>query len=227
MIRFVVLGSLLGLFSAIVPGPFTALIATTAFQQGLRTGILVAVVPVLTETTVMALTAALVYRLPEQALQVMGVVGGGLVLFLAWRAFREARSPAKEADEPGSGMRVAQGVVLALLSPAPWVFWLLVGSPMFLAAWHQGWESAAVFLASFLAVFVGIYVGIAFAAAHGRKQMPKRWYRRIMFGAAGVLALAGAALIWQSWVGNFQRLVTGSQGIESRVNESLNEPGAR
>jgi len=156
MIRFVVLGSLLGLFSGIVPGPFTALIATTAFQQGLRTGILVAVVPVLTETTVMALTAALVYRLPERALQVMGVVGGGL-----------------------------------------------------------------------LAVFVGIYVGIAFAAAHGRKQMPKKWYRRIMFGAAGVLALAGAALIWQSWVGNFQRLVKGSQGIESRVNESLNEPGAQ
>jgi threonine/homoserine/homoserine lactone efflux protein len=227
MIRFVVLGSLLGLFSGIVPGPFTALIATTAFQQGVRTGILVAVVPVLTETAVMALTAALLTQLPEQALQVMGVAGGGLVLFLAWRTFREARSPAAEADIPTSGTRVAQGIMLAVLSPAPWAFWLLVGSPMFLAAWHQGWESAAVFLASFLAVFVGIYVGIAWAAAHGRKHMPERWYRRIMFGAAAVLALAGAGLIWQSWVGNFHRIVKGSQNIESRVNESLNDPGAR
>lgn len=221
MLRSVALGTLLGFFSGIVPGPFTALIATTAFRQGLKTGILVAVVPLASETAVMALTAAFLSQLPGEALRVMGLVGGGLVLYLAWKTWHDARDPLEEASKTSSRTRVIQGVFLALLSPAPWVFWLLVGAPLFLAAWHEGWSHAGAFLGSFLVVFVGIYAGIAWAAAHGRKRMPESWHRRVTRGASFALAVAGVVLVWQSWIGNFHRMVQGSQNIEALVDDSL------
>ncbi len=227
MTRTLILGSLLGLFSGAVPGPFTAMIAVTALRHGFWAGFRVAVIPLASETAVMALTALLLSQLPGQALRWMGIVGGVFVFFLAMRTFKESRESPHEEPEVSSGRRTLESMLLAVLSPAPWVFWLLVGSPLFLGAYHQGWGHAAAFLGSFLGVFVGIYVGVARAASFGHKRLPEHWYRRIMVGAAVGLFLAGVVLVWQSWVGNFHRMVTGSQSIRDIVQDTLRIHGSR
>jgi threonine/homoserine/homoserine lactone efflux protein len=221
MIRTLILGSLLGLFSGVVPGPFTALIAVTALRHGFWAGFRVAVIPLVSETVVMGLTAVLLSQLPDQALRWMGIIGGLFVLFLALRTYRESgESP---VDEPtiSSARRTVDAMMLAVLSPAPWVFWLLVGSPLFLGAYHQGWGHAAAFLGAFLGVFVGIYVGVARAASWGHRRLPEHWYRRVMVGAAIALMLAGAVLLWQSWIGNFHRMVRGSESIRDLLTDTL------
>ncbi len=221
MIRALILGSLLGLFSGVVPGPFTALIAVTSLRNGFWAGFRVATVPLLSETAVMSLTALLLNELPDQALRWLGILGGLFVLFLAVRTYRESGENPLGEPKVTSRRRTFDAVMLAFLSPAPWVFWLLVGSPLFLGAYHQGWGHAAAFMGAFLFWFVGIYVGVARTAAMGHQRLPDHWYRRVMIGAAIALTLAGAVLIWQSWIGNFHRMVRGPESIKNILNDTL------
>jgi threonine/homoserine/homoserine lactone efflux protein len=221
MIRTLILGTLLGLFSGVVPGPFTALIAVTSLRHGFWAGLRIALVPLVSETSVMALTALLLSHLPNEVLQWMGIVGGVFILFLGVRTYREAADHPNQEPHVSSRQRALEGMMLAVLSPAPWVFWLLVGSPLFLSAYHEGWGDAAAFLGSFLFVFVGVYVGIARAASLGHKRLPLHWYRRVMVGAAVALLLAGVVLVWQSWIGNFHRMVRGSEGIRKMMQDTL------
>ncbi|MGD8322087.1 MAG: LysE family transporter [Gemmatimonadota bacterium] len=221
MVRTLILGSLLGLFSGVVPGPFTALIAVTALRHGFWAGFRVAVIPLVSETTVMTLTALLLSQLPSGALRWMGIIGGLFVVFIAVRTYRE--SGEDPVDEPtiSSRRRTLESMMFAVLSPAPWVFWLLVGSPLFLGAYHQGWGNAAAFLGAFLLVFVGVYVGVARAASLGHQRLSNHWYRRVMVGAAIALGLAGAVLVWQSWIGNFHRMVSGSESLTEILTDTL------
>jgi threonine/homoserine/homoserine lactone efflux protein len=221
MTRTLILGSLLGLFSGVVPGPFTTLIVVTSLRHGFWAGMRIALIPLVSETSVMALTALLLSQLPAQALRWMGIAGGVFILALAVRTYKEAGDSPEEEPATSSRRRALEGMMLAVLSPAPWVFWLLVGSPLFLGAYHQGWGDAAAFMGSFLFVFVGVYVGVARAAAFGHKRLPEHWYRRVMVGAAVALVLAGVVLTWQSWIGNFHRMVTGSENIRDLVQDSM------
>ena len=121
----------------------------------------------------------------------------------------------------GSGRRILQSALVALLSPAPWVFWLLVGSPLFLASWRQGWVDGLAFLGSFLVWLVGIYVGIAAAAAYGQRRLGETGYRRLRMGTAWALLVAGGVLLGQSWEGNFQSLVSGSESVREAVEDRV------
>lgn len=221
MTQALILGSLLGLFSGMVPGPFSALIAATALKRGFWAGFRIGIVPLVTETVVLVITALLLSQLPESILRWMGIAGGIFILSLSVRTWRQAEKPPEVEPLSGSLREMLEGTVLAVLSPNPWVFWLLVGSPLFLSAWHRGWPAGMTFFASFLLSLVGIYVAIAGLAGYGRRRLSLSWRRRLTRGTAVLLLAAGSVLVWQSWLGNFQRIVRGSQTIESMVGDSV------
>lgn len=224
MTHALVLGSLLGLFSGIVPGPYSGLVAATALDQGFRAGLKLALIPLVSEGVVLAATAVLISQLPSATLRWMGIAGGLLVLYLAWRTFRDAGGRDRTEVGGGDTRRVGEGVVLGLLSPAPWVFWLLVGSPLFLSAWRQGWVPGLTFFGAFMFFMVGINVAWAGMAAYGHSRLSDTAHRRLMVGAAIGLAVAGGVLIWQSWIGNFREMVEGSENVVEEVEERVNGP---
>jgi threonine/homoserine/homoserine lactone efflux protein len=225
MIRFLVLGTVLGLFSGFVPGPFSALIATTGLRRGFRAALGIAVVPIVTETTVMLIAALVLSQLPEDALRWMGVLGGFLIFYLAWRTWRASRQPPDQEQDSeeiqDKVQRLGQGALLAVLSPAPWAFWLLVGAPILLGAWRVGWGAALLFYGSFLLFLIGTHLVLAATAARGGKKLSPAWHRRIMRGAAAALVLGGGVLLWQSYRGNFHQMVQGSQTIENVVDDTV------
>ncbi len=220
MIQTIIMGLLLGFFSGVVPGPFTALIAVTSLRHGFWAGLRIALIPLVSETSVMAVTAVLLYHLPDPALRWMGILGGIVIVLLGIRTWREAADHPDQEPMVSSRRRTVEGFMVAVLSPSPWVFWFLVGSPLFLRAYHLGWGHAAAFMGCFLFVFVGVYVGFARAASLGHKRLPHHWYRRVMVGASVVLFLAGSVLMWQSWIGNFHRMVQGSEDIRDLVEDT-------
>lgn len=224
MTEALVLGSVLGLFSGMIPGPFTALIAATALRGGFWAGFRISVVPLVTETLVMAVTAVLLSQLPGTILRWMGVVGGIFIFYLAVRIWRDAGDSAKgstEEAEVDNAKEILESGLLAVLSPTPWVFWLLVGGPLFLAAWRDGWAAGLGFLGSFLFFLVGAYVSVAGLAAYGQRQLSAAWRARLMRSTSAALLVAGTVLLWQSYEGNFQQMVTGSETVETLVTDSI------
>lgn len=186
-----------------------------------------AAVPLVTETFVLVLTSVTVSTIPDGALRWVGVVGGTFVLYLAWHTWRDARDAGgddDEDDEKSEGAKTGRSLLtaafLAVVSPNPWLFWLLVGSPIFLAESRKGWLSGAEFLGSFLALMVAVNAVVAWLGGHGRSRLSDTWRRRLLHGTAGILLIAGGLLIWRAAVGDYRRLVTGKD-IENAVDSAI------
>ena len=221
-IRYLILGSLIGLFSGLVPGPFSALIVSSSLRNGFRAGLRIALVPLVTETMVMTLTTLFVSRLPDGALRWLGSAGGLFLLYLAKRTWDMARTTDDErADEENdeAGRSMLQAAAVAILSPSPWTFWLLVGSPFLLAAWRRGPMSALAFVGSLLVCLVGVHVTVAAVAGRGHEHLSSEWRRRLLLAAAGGLVLAGGAFLWQSVTGDFRSML-GADELRSVAGDS-------
>lgn len=216
----VLIGCALGLFAGIVPGPFLTLVATTALDRGLGDGLKVALIPLLTETPVLVMSVFVLTRLPHETLRWIGIAGGALVLFIAWKVERDARQAHPERGDVkpfrGHFVRVA---LVGLLAPAPWIFWFLLAGPLFLARWNVSPWHGVAFVLAFFSFFVGAMMVVAWGASKGRKKLSLNWYRRTLRAAGVVLAIGGSVLIWQSWEGNFAEMVRPQEQIRETVEE--------
>lgn len=220
MTRALLLGLLLGLLSGSIPGPYSTLVVTTALGRGFRAAAKVALMPLVSELVVLAIAALVIAGLPETALRWMGVAGGLLIFYLAYRTWHQAGRTTEEMGPSEGPRRLLEGVALSLISPTPWAFWLLVGAPIFLGFWNTSWSYAAAFAGTFVLTLGGVRLTMAALASYGHHRLHFKWQRRLMRGATIVFVIAGVVLVWQSWVGNFHRMVEGSMGLTDAVNRA-------
>lgn len=217
------IGIVLGLIAGAIPGPFSALVVATSLEADFWAGLRVAVVPIASEIVVLTVSALVIAQMPEGVLRWMGAGGGALILYLAWRTWRRADEDPQDSM-PGKGARRSlEAALLALVSPTPWVFWMLVGAPLIVGFWREGWGEAVTFAGAFIGTLVLVRAGVAGLAAHGHRRLRSTWRRRAMKGTSLFLVIAALVLGWQSWVGNFQRLVTDPETIRLPVTDSVSD----
>ncbi|MEU2873810.1 LysE family transporter [Streptomyces olivoreticuli] len=194
------LGVALGFSAGISPGPLLALVLSGTLRGGLGVGLRVAAVPLITDLPVIILSVTVLSVLPGRAVSAGGVIGG---LFLAWLAastIRESRTAEIPAVREAAAIRaegrrtLRQGVLVNLLSPHPWVFWLTTGAPLLVAAWRDSPPGAGGFLLGFYALLVGSKAALALIVARARNRIGTRGYR-LLLGGSGVLLLAASALL--------------------------------
>lgn len=218
LIESLLLGCALGLFAGMVPGPFLTLVVTTTLRSGLEAGLKVALIPLATELPVAFVAVFVLTQLPDSILRWVGIAGGLLILYMAWRVEVEARDPRLEDSDtrPVKGYYVRVALV-GIMAPAPWIFWFLLAGPLFLNRWNTSPWHGLGFLGMFFACFVGMMMLVSWGVSSGRKRLSERWYRRALRGAGAVLAIVGCILIWQSWVGNFAEMVSPQRQIQDVV----------
>ncbi|MGI5340790.1 LysE family transporter [Streptomyces sp. CA-181903] len=209
--KVLALGVALGLSAGISPGPLLALVLSGTLRGGLGVGLRVAAVPLLTDLPVIALSVTVLSALPDRAVAAGGLLGGLFLLWPACTTLREARTatlPTPEAPAapdaspgPDAPLRTAadrrtvrQGVVVNLLSPHPWLFWLTTGSPLLVDAWRERPGGAVGFLVAFYALLVGSKALLALVVARTRHRMNTRVFRLLLAGS-GLLLLAASALL--------------------------------
>ncbi|MEW9530294.1 LysE family translocator [Microbispora sp. NPDC049125] len=197
------LGLSLGLGAGVTPGALLTLVITASLRGGFRAGLRLACVPLLSDLPVVLLTVTAVGALPGAFLRVLSVAGGLYVIHLGASTVREARTaepPRPGAAAPSSTREVLRGVVVNLLNPHPWLFWIAVGSPVFVAAWGRAPGSALAFTGGFYLVLVGSKVVLAWAVGAGRHRLTPRGYRLLLGGSGVLLAGAGAVLMLRGLV---------------------------
>jgi len=196
------LGISLGFAAGISPGPLSALVVTTALQRGVAAGVRVAIAPLLSDLPVVALSVLAVGAFPTRVLPYLAAAGGLFVVFLGVDTFRRAERASFE-HRPADPRDLRRGFITNILSPHPWLFWLAVGGPLLVSAWHRGAAPAVAFLLGFYGLLVGTKLSLAWGVAHGRRALSLAWYRRILAGSGGLLVLLGGVLIWQAAAGRF------------------------
>jgi threonine/homoserine/homoserine lactone efflux protein len=212
---------ILGLFAGMAPGPYTTMVVGTALEKDFPSAAKLAFAPVFTDLPPLIVTAFLLERLSWTALTVVGVAGGVLVCFVGLR-FLLRHGSAAEAEAPkraGQSARMEYVVLSTLFSPAPWLFWLVIGSPLMLAAWDRAPIQAWIFAILLFATNISTATGLAWAASHGRRVLGPRWQRRALRAVGGVLIGAGLLLVWQSLAGNFQEMVDRQDALRGMVEE--------
>ena len=186
MIHYLLYGMLLGLSAGFAPGPLLALTVSETLQHGIKSGLKVAVVPVITDLPIVMAALYLFARLSgfNIILGAVSVFGGLFVLYLGMHCILVSRERCRR--DSGTPRSLAKGILVNILSPHPYLFWLSIGAPVTIRALHEGVFAACAFAGSFYAMLVGAKIFVAFTVNRFRSFMSGRVYRCIL-GVLGLL----------------------------------------
>ena len=142
----------LGTFAGLAPGPYTTMVAGTALEKGFKAGFLLALTPLITDVVPMVLSALVLDRLSGLALTLLGLIGGAVIILVGVRFLRghsKVQASLSKSGEPLRRQSATPSHVIAstLLNPAPWLFWLIIASPLLLRSWNRSPKEGVVFVA--------------------------------------------------------------------------------
>jgi threonine/homoserine/homoserine lactone efflux protein len=140
----------IGVALAGAPGPVQAVLLGESVRGGLARGFR-ALAGV--HATFGALLACLVFGLSVAppsgvTLRALKVVGGAVLLWLAWEGFRSGHRIDPAAARRPSLPPVVRGVLAIVLNPGGWLFLAAIASPLLAAAARQGGTGTALLAAA-------------------------------------------------------------------------------
>jgi threonine/homoserine/homoserine lactone efflux protein len=216
-----IMGAVLGVVSGVTPGPFTTLVAVTALEKGLSAAFRLAFIPLITEGPALLVAVVFLTHVPRGVLQWVGMTGGAVILYLGYRVFRKADEDEAFSVKDLGITRHFWGIAVAmLLSPSPWIFWMLLGGPLFLNEWQNGWFQAGLFLGGFFCFLIGSQMMIAWGASAGRRLNEHLRQRLVRLAAVG-LGIAAVVLFWTSYTGDFASLISPQKTIQQAVESEI------
>lgn len=193
------LGIGLGIGAGVTPGPLVGLIISETLRNGWQSGMLVAFAPPLGDVVVVSLCFLVLIRLPESLLPFLGISGGLYVLFLAWETFRTVSPPSLtgETETVNHRRSLGKGLMVNLLNPHPYIFWLTVAGPLVAQSYQQSaFGSIIAFVGGFYSCLVGSKLLLALLVHGGRARLQGKGYQLALRASGGLLLLFALILMW-------------------------------
>ena len=176
ILQYLLTGAILGLVAGISPGPILALVIKESLQNGRKAGMKVATVPLVSDLPIVLLTLIILTKVAEHdaMLGIISFLGAGFILLLAYESLRV--KAVQGNLKPPKISSFSKGVLANLLSPHPYLFWLLVGSPMVLKAWNITPWAGISFVLGFYLCIVGAKLIIAWISDKSKNVLGTTGY---------------------------------------------------
>lgn len=198
-----------GLSAAALPGPLQAYLLNITLRFGWRRGLLVIFAPLIVDGPIILITVFLLGQLPDAALQAIRIVGGVLLLWIAWGAWGQLRAGASftaESDraddsaETISPQRVlGTSAAMNIFSPGPYLFWATINGPLLLQAIEQfGLAGAVGMLLGFYGTFLGA-LALLVVLFNRLGQIDPRFTRFVLRLTIALLVWFGTSLIAEAF----------------------------
>jgi len=180
MIEYLTIGTVLGLSAGFAPGPLLTLVISETFQHDISAGIKVALAPVLTDLPIIILTVFILAKLSgfHGILGAISLAGGFLILYMGHEGIRTKGVELKLSE--GKPRSWTKGMIVNVLNPHPYLFWLTVGAPIMAKAANQGFSAPLAFIASFYLFLVGAKIVLAILAGKSKSFLAGKWYKYVM-----------------------------------------------
>ncbi len=166
----------LGLSAGISPGPLMALVISETLRKGAVAGMRVSAAPLITDLPIIGAVVWLLSIL-SGSMALLGwisLAGAGTMLWMGWESVRfNGSDPPDQSREVGS---LTKGVLVNLFNPAPYLFWLTVGTPLLVDAADDGAVWCTLFLLLFYTCLVGSKMATAIAVDRSRRFLSSRVY---------------------------------------------------
>lgn len=180
MIELLIAGITLGLYAGFSPGPLLILIISQTLKHDYKEGVKVAFAPLITDTPIIMVSLLFlsIVATYSSILGIISICGGLYLIYLAYESFKtKGLTEDIKVEEPRS---LQKGVMLNLLNPSPYLFWITIGGPLIIPAYMENSLSPLVFLVGFYALLVGSKIVLAYAASKSQGFITGRTYIYIM-----------------------------------------------
>nr|WP_281381951.1 LysE family transporter [Nocardiopsis mwathae] len=185
------------------PGPLLSLVVLSSLRDGVAAGSRLAFAPLLTDLPIALLALTLLSTFPPSVAATLSAIGGLVVIGFGVMSLRESRQPAAAAALDGSGpgarrsapQYLLRGVVVNVLSPHPWIFWIGVGAPLTVSAAQTSLLAAAAFVIGFYGLLVGSKVVLAAVVGTSGRRLSPRAHHMIAVGASVLMIATGVLLL--------------------------------
>jgi len=187
------MGSLLGLSAGMAPGPLLTLVVSDTLAHDIRSGIRVALAPLVSDLPIVLLSLFILTKLTQfqSVLGGISLVGGGVIFYMGVKGLRTSGVVLNMGKKAPRSL--GKGVMVNFLSPHPYLFWISVGAPAMGRAMAVNIGAAIFFVASFYLLLVGSKVVLAVIVGRSKSFLKGRVYVYTMKCLGGVLC--GLALL--------------------------------
>lgn len=161
MLHFLSLGIILGLSAGFAPGPLLTLVISETLQHDIKSGIKVAISPIITDFPIILLTLFILSELSSfhNILGMISLIGGVFVLFMGYQSIcTKGQEFNLQEVKPKS---LTKGILANAFSPHPYLFWFGVGAPIMVKAMSLNIFAPLVFIISFYVLLVGSKILLA------------------------------------------------------------------
>lgn len=196
MIGFLTTGTVLGLSAGIAPGPLLALVISETLRHGMKGGIKVALAPIISDLPIVVLTLYLLAKLSAFTI-ILGTIsflGGFVLLYMGYESLMTKGVELGSRDVMPESFK--KGIMVNVLNPHPYLFWVGIGGPATMKAWDQSVVAAIAFIGSFYLLLVGSKIVLAIVVGRYRAFLTGRFYRYTM-RILGLILLAFAFVLFR------------------------------
>ena len=205
MLLFIASSILQGISFCAPPGVITAEAIRRGFARGFWAALLVEFGSLVGDATwaIVALAGAAFLVEQPAARLALGILGSGLLFYLAWNAIRDAQRggmpSAKSADGRGD---FTTGVLLSLGNPFEVAFWLGIGGTAVTSYVERpGPADFVIFFAAFMTgALIWCFV-LAGMIGWGKRFVTPRLFQNVNLVCGLFLAFFGLRLIWSTLTG--------------------------
>ena len=192
--------------AAAQPGPFQAYLLSQTLKNGLRSTLLAALAPLMSDGPIVLLVLLVLTQMPDWFVAALRFGGGFFLLYLAYKAFRSAREMVVTAvAQPTTEKRqsIREAALMNMLSPNAYIFWSTIAGPIFLEGWRQAPTHGLAFMIGFYGALIGGFMSFVVLFGVLGQASPK--LNRVL-GFVSAVALFGFGL-YQIWLGAQRFLV--------------------
>jgi threonine/homoserine/homoserine lactone efflux protein len=176
MLHFLTIGTLLGISAGFAPGPLLTLVISETLKHDIKSGVKVALAPVITDLPIIILTLLVLSKLSgfHDVLGIISMAGGLFILSMGYQGIRTKGVEINiEGIKPNS---FAKGILANALSPHPYLFWFSVGAPTMTRAMSQGISAPLAFIISFYVFLVGSKIVLAVLTGRSKSLLSGSGY---------------------------------------------------
>ena len=174
------IGIFLGLSAGFAPGPLLALVITETIQYDIKAGFKVAIAPVITDLPIILITLFLLSKLSSFniVLAMISFLGAALIFYMGYESLQTQGMDIDAAKPKPKSLK--KGVIINLLSPHPYLFWISIGSPILIKAANKNLIAAIAFIAGFYIFLICSKVLLAVVTGKSKYFLKTKLYLYIM-----------------------------------------------
>lgn len=201
MWTYLIQGIGFGLVAASQPGPFQLYLISQSLTRGWQRTLPSALAPLLSDGPIILLSVLVLSGVPDWMQRILYIAGGLFVLYLAYGAFKSWRGFDASVLQPESKVDgLPKAVLMNMLSPGPYIFWMLVTGPILVTGWRETPLNGIGFLAGFYIAMISTLVGIILVFATATRLGPK--FNRALLGVSSIaLFCFGLYQLWKGMIG--------------------------